>query len=149
MRRSKGGLLLHLDCFSGIAGNMFLGALLDLGLSRRVLSEDLKGLDLPHRLVVRRVQRGALAARYLEVRPVGASSASGARKHQEIVRVLRGARLESSVRTRALAIYQNLAEAEARVHGVPVERVHFHEVGAIDAIVDITGAAIGLARMEV
>jgi len=142
-------VLLYLDCFSGIAGNMFLGALLDLGLSRRVLAADLKGLDLPHRLVVRGVKRAALAARYVEVRALGASAASASRKHREIVRVLRDARLEADVRARALGIYQALAEAEARVHDVAVEKVHFHEVGAVDAIVDITGAAIGLARLEV
>lgn len=145
----EGAVLLHLDCFSGIAGNMFLGALLDLGLSRRALAADLQGLDLPHRLVVRRVRRAALAARYVEVRGVGAAEATASRKHREIVRLLRGARLEADVRARALAIYQALAEAEARVHGVPVEKVHFHEVGAIDAVVDITGAAIGLSRLEV
>lgn len=128
---------------------MFLGALLDLGLSRRALSADLQGLDLPHRLVVRGVQRASLAARYVEVRAVGASAATGSRKHREIVRLLSSARLEASVRRRALSIYQALAEAEARVHGVPVEKVHFHEVGAVDAIVDITGAAIGLARLDV
>ena len=144
-----GGVILHLDCFSGIAGNMFLGALLDLGLSRRVLAADLKGLDLPHRLVVRRVRRASLAARYVEVRPVGAAQSKASRNHREIVRVLRKARLEAPVRDRALSIYQALAEAEARVHGVPVDQVHFHEVGAVDAIVDVTAAAIGLSRLEV
>ncbi|MGE4650708.1 MAG: nickel pincer cofactor biosynthesis protein LarC [Myxococcota bacterium] len=142
-------MLLHLDCFSGIAGNMFLGALIDLGLSRRVLAADLQGLDLPHRLVVRGVRRAALAARYVEVRAVGARAAGGSRKHREIVRVLRGARLDADVRARALAIYEALAEAEARVHGVPVDKVHFHEVGAVDAIVDVTGAAIGLSRLGI
>ncbi len=148
-KHPQGGLLLHLDCFSGIAGNMFLGALLDLGLSRRALAADLQGLDLPHRLVVRGVRRATLAARYVEVRGVDTRAAGGSRKHREIVRVLRGARLEADVRARALAIYEALAEAEARVHGVPVEKVHFHEVGAVDAIVDVTGAAIGLSRLGI
>jgi uncharacterized protein (TIGR00299 family) protein len=148
---APGAALLHLDCFSGIAGNMFMGALLDLGLSRRELEADLAGLGLPHRLVVRRVRRGALAARYVDVR-VGArgrSRGEHGRSHREIVAVLSKSRLASGVRSRALAIYDALARAEARVHGIPLERVHFHEVGAVDAIVDVAAAAIGIERLGV
>jgi uncharacterized protein (TIGR00299 family) protein len=155
----KGARVLHLDCFSGIAGNMFLGALLDLGLSRRDLEADLAGLDLPHRLVVKKVHRGALAARYVEVvagaerrtgRGHGRSHAHGRGRHyHDILRILKKARLEKAVRERALAIFEALGRAEAKVHGTALEKVHFHEVGAVDAIVDVTGAAIGLARLEV
>lgn len=137
---------------------MFLGALLDLGLPRRQLEDDLAGLALPHHLIVRRVNRGALAARYVDVR-VGprsrpktrrrASTHEHGRTYREIVRVLTRARLDASVRSRALAIFEALGRAEARVHGVALERVHFHEVGAVDAIVDVTGAAIGLSRLSV
>jgi uncharacterized protein (TIGR00299 family) protein len=146
---------------------MFIGALLDAGLSRKALSDDLAGLGLDHRLVVRKVKRGALAARYVDVRVPkakaakghshaqtrpkgnGHARASGHRSHAEIVRILERAKLDPAVRRRALSIYQSLAEAEARVHGIPVAKVHFHEVGAVDAIVDVTGAAIGLARLGV
>jgi len=136
---------------------MFLGALLDLGLPRRELEADLSGLGLPHHLIVRRVHRGALAARYVDVR-VGPRSGKPARRraghehgrsYREIVRVLTRARLDASIRSRALAIFEALGRAEARVHGVALERVHFHEVGAVDAIVDVTGAAIGLGRLSV
>ena len=178
-----GARVLHLDCFSGIAGNMLLAALLDLGLPREQLEADLAGLRLPHRLIVRRVQRGAIAARYVDVEVPGARARRPARRaqtaharrahphphdhdhpragdhehggdshgrhYQEIVRVLEGARLDADVRARALATFEALARAEARVHGIPVERVHFHEVGAVDAIVDVTGAAIGLSRLGV
>jgi len=181
-----------------MAGNMFLGALLDLGLSRRALEQDLAGLDLPHRLLVQRVRRGALGALYVDVRLPGAAASarpgrrraaasrangrahrpahgdggahaheahdgvphagSGAepghdhahgRAYREIRRVLERARLAAPVRERALAIFEALARAEARVHRVPVDAVHFHEVGAVDALVDVTGAAIGLARLGV
>ncbi|TDJ19806.1 MAG: nickel pincer cofactor biosynthesis protein LarC [Deltaproteobacteria bacterium] len=153
---------LHLDCFSGIAGNMFLGALLDLGLKRKELEGDLAGLDLEFSLKVRKVKRGTLAARYVDVgvpraRP---KQKSAARKHSHghphhgrsfgaIVKILERARLDGGVRERAIAIFEALARAEARVHGKPVDEVHFHEVGAVDAIVDVTGAAIGLARLEI
>jgi uncharacterized protein (TIGR00299 family) protein len=173
--------VLHLDAFSGIAGNMLLGALIDLGLRPRALLEDLAGLELPFQLIVKRVHRGALAARWVEVRvprprpgqraatasapaaqahahphphPHGAAvrparRPGGGRRWPEIRRLLERARLAQPVRARALAIFGALADAEARVHGIGVEQVHFHEVGAIDAIVDVTGAAAGLHRLGV
>jgi uncharacterized protein (TIGR00299 family) protein len=185
---------LHLDVFSGIAGNMFLGALLDLGLSQRALEQDLAGLGVKHALRVSRVKRGALAARYVSVevpgarrgrKPERAAARAGARgkahddlhvhvhghdhdhthahahdhahghalahgrSYTEVMRVLERARLRPGVRERALAIFEALGRAEATVHGVPLARVHFHEVGAVDAIVDVTGAAIGLERLGV
>lgn len=146
------GRVLHLDVFSGIAGNMFLGALLDAGLSRRELEQDLAGLGLDHKLKVTRVKRAALAARFVDVLvPHRAHSHAHARgrTYLQIVRVLKRARLEATVRERSLAIFEALGRAEARVHGIAIEKVHFHEVGAIDAIVDVTGAAIGLARLGI
>lgn len=156
------GRVLHLDCFSGIAGNMFLGALLDAGLRRAELERDLAGLRLPHRLRVSRVRRGALAARYVRVdvpvagprkrgaRRAGRAGAHGHGRHyHDVVRVIERARLAPRVRERALAIFEALGRAEARVHGIALEKVHFHEVGAVDAIVDVTGAAIGLERLGI
>ena len=114
-------------------------------------------LQTPIALVVRRVRRGALAARYLEVR-VRRARARGAgqraghaqgRSFREIAGILERARLDASVRARALAIFEALGRAEAHVHGIALDKVHFHEVGAVDAIVDVTGAAIGLARLGV
>ena len=131
---------------------MLLGALLDLGLSRRALESDLAGLGLDFRLVVRRVRRGALAARYVDVKvPAGRGGRGGGhgRSHAQICRVLERAKLDAEVRTRALESFEHLARAEARVHGIAVEKVHFHEVGAVDAIVDVTGAAIGMRRLGV
>ena len=149
-RRVSGGRVLHLDAFSGIAGNMFLGAMLDLGLSRGDLESDLAGLRLPHGLRVRRVRRGSLAARHVEVMvPKGRRGRAHGRAYGEIVDVIAKARLDHAVRDRALAIFEALGRAEARVHGTPLAKVHFHEVGAIDAIVDVSAAAIALARLEV
>jgi len=143
--------VLHLDAFSGIAGNMFLAAMLDLGLSRRDLESDLAGLGLPHGLRVRRVQRGALAARYVAVTVPkgGRGRLAHGRAYGEIVDTIAKARLDREVRNRALAIFEALGRAEARVHGTPLAKVHFHEVGATDAIVDVTAAAIALARLEI
>ena len=166
--------VLHLDTFSGIAGNMFLGALLDAGLPQRELEAGLAGLGVAHRLRVTRVHRGALAARYVEVEVPGAKRARVARgrhahrhehshdhdhdhdhphargrSYDEIRRLLGRARLAPVVRDRAQQIFAGLAQAEARVHGIPVARVHFHEVGAVDAIVDITGAALALELLGI
>ena len=183
-RKPEPGLrTLHLDVFSGIAGNMFLGALLDLGLPRKRLEEGLSGLGVEFALRVRRVQRGALAARYVDVRVPGAvarrkahlhdhatgspprggkthSHGPGAHSHgpgahthgrsyKQIAALLRKARLDHQVRQRALAIFELLARAEAKVHGVSLEKVHFHEVGAVDAIVDVSGAALGLSLLGI
>ncbi len=127
---------------------MFLAAMLDAGLPRRALREDLAALDVPHTLVVRRVTRGAIAAPYLDVRVPRAKRGGHGRHYKDIRRLLRGASLRPAVRGRALAVFDALAVAEGVVHGVPPDKVHFHEVGAIDAIVDITGAAIAVDRLS-
>ena len=152
--------ILHLDLFSGIAGNMFVSALLDLGLSREDLESDLAGLGLEHEIEISRVSRGALSARYLRVIVPGDDhghhgdhgphkKGSDGRSYHQIVDLLESAKLRESVRERALSIFSALAFAEAKVHGVAVEDVHFHEVGAVDAIVDVTSAAAGLDRLGV
>jgi uncharacterized protein (TIGR00299 family) protein len=128
---------------------MFLGALLDLGLSRADLERDLAGLGLPHSLRVSKVSRGPLAARYVRVAVPAARQHPHGRHYGQVRRILERARLDAAVRARALAIFEALGRAEARVHGIPLEQVHFHEVGAVDAIVDVTGAAAGLARLGV
>ena len=166
-----GPRILHLDAFSGIAGNMLLGALLDLGLSKRALVADLAGLDVRFKLDVRRVRRGALDANYVEVvvpqprkgrahrhgRVLHAHALHDEHHHhhehgrsvREIRRMITRAKLIPVVRDRALAIFDVLATAEGKVHGIDAEDVHFHEVGAVDAIVDVTGAAVGLHRLGI
>ena len=155
---AHGRPVLHIDPFSGIAGNMFLGAMLDAGLRRKDLTEGLAGLGVDHRLVVKKVRRGALAAPYVDVRvpkprpAKGHGHGHGHHGHRHlgtILRLLDDARLDEPVRERAKQIFRLLGEAEARVHGIPIEKVHFHEVGAVDAIVDITGAALGLHLLGV
>ncbi|MCR9094720.1 MAG: nickel pincer cofactor biosynthesis protein LarC [bacterium] len=173
--------ILHLDAFSGAAGNMFMGTLLDLGLSRAKLLEGLAPLGLDFKLVVKRVARNGFAARYVDVRvPVSAKkkraeekahahgpSAHGhshhhgvrgahdghghahGRHYAEIRDLIAKAKLDTRVKERSLAIFEALAKAEAKVHGSTVDAVHFHEVGAVDAIVDVVAAAVGLDALGI
>jgi len=134
-----------------------MGALLDAGLSRKELEQDLAGLGVDHRLRVSRVHRGALSARYVRVEVPAHSRGKKPKRHahghgrtwKQIDALLEKARLESEVRLRARAIFEALGHAEARIHGIPIDEVHFHEVGAVDAIVDVTAAASGLSRLGI
>ncbi len=139
----------YADCFSGISGDMFLGALVDAGLALDDLRADLARLDLPdaYELRAREVRKGALRATQVEV--VAAGEGHHHRGLADIAALIEGSDLPDSVKAASLAVFRRLAGAEARVHGEPVEAVHFHEVGAVDSIVDVVGAAIGLERLGI
>ena len=145
---AEGPAILHLDCASGISGDMFLGACLDLGLPVALLEEMVERLGLDGvELRVRRAKRGGLAglrfAVLREGRPVDGAGAKSAayRNLSTILRMIGNSGLDAGVRERASALFRRLGEAEAQVHGVGLEEVHFHEVGADDSIVDLVGAA--------
>ena len=151
--------ILYCDCFSGISGDMFLAALLDAGLPPDYLTEQLRklGLDEFEGLDVRKVQRGALQAALLElyIHPHGEHdhAAHDHHAHQrglsDIRALIQASTLSSRVQQTSLTIFEKLAQAEAKVHGVTPDEVHFHEVGAVDSILDIVGAAVGLAEAVV
>ena len=135
--------ILYFDCFSGVSGDMTLAALLDLGLPLEKLQEELKKLGLKnYSLEVRPGSRSGIAALGLEVK-VG-SREEHHRHFSHIREMIVRSSLEAGVKEMSLAIFQRLAEAEARVHKQKVEEVHFHEVGALDSIVDIVGTAVGI-----
>ncbi|MBI4870702.1 MAG: LarC family nickel insertion protein, partial [Candidatus Riflebacteria bacterium] len=139
--------LAHFDIFAGISGDMFLALLLDLGFPEKALREGLAALDLPGwELSADRAAAGVIAATGFTVT---VTSPQPQRSWAEIQNLLAEARLSTTVRDRALAIFATLAEAEAKVHGCPVESVHFHEVGAVDSLIDIVGAALGLAYLGI
>jgi len=139
--------LAYFDCFSGIGGDMTLGALVDAGCPVELLRSGLRGLDVPGwELTAEKVWKNGMAATYVRVKTADTS------KHRSlgaILEILEKSRLAPVVRHRASAIFQKLGEAEARVHDVPVEKIHFHEVGAVDAIVDIVGACIGFHALGI
>ncbi|UCH33041.1 MAG: nickel pincer cofactor biosynthesis protein LarC [Armatimonadota bacterium] len=137
----------HLDCFSGASGNMLLGALVDCGLDRDGLQSALSGLDLKGwRLRAERVQRGPIECTLVEVE---VSESQPERRLAEVLGVIERGSLDLQVARRAGDIFRRLAEAEASVHGVAVEDVHFHEVGAVDAIVDIVGTVVGFGMLGI
>ena len=129
-----------------------MGALLDAGLSRRDLVSQLSGLGLDHSLRVSRVKRGALGGLHVDVRVP--RSPAGRHKHPHrrlagIRRMIQRAGLDPEARDRAVAIFEALGEAEARVHRVSIDDVHFHEVGAVDSIVDFTAAAVAVSLLGI
>jgi uncharacterized protein (TIGR00299 family) protein len=132
----------YLDCFSGISGNMVLGALLDAGLELERLEAELARLPISgYQLKVEAVKRRGIRGTHVEVE----ISEQGVERHlHHVEEIIEGSDLPDEVKQRGLAIFRHLAQVEAKMHGAPVESIHFHEVGAVDAIVDVMGAAIGL-----
>jgi hypothetical protein len=144
---TSGSTILYLDCPSGISGDMLVAALLDLGVPLARLRSVLRGLALRgYRVRTLRVRRAGLSARRFVVESGPEHSHRGL---AEIGRILRRSRLPAPVRERSLAVVRRLVEAEARVHRVPTRRVHLHEVGAVDAIVDIVAACACLHLLGV
>ena len=139
--------LAYFDCFSGISGNMVLGALLDAGLGLDALKEALAGLKVSgYEIEARKVKRKGIAGTLVDVR---ASEGEVGRSLGDVLKIIEESDLPEDVKERAGAIFTRLAEAEARVHGVNVEEIHFHEVGGVDAIVDIIGSVIGLKLLGI
>ena len=138
----------YLDCYSGLSGDMMLGALLDCGLSIDRLTEELARLPFTgYRISAQRASRGIITGTQATVFSEG--SASEQRSLSDVLDLIGKSALNQRVKERSSRIFERLAEAEARVHGIPIEEVEFHEVGAIDAIVDIVGAVIGLELLGV
>lgn len=174
---------LYLDIFSGLSGDMFIGALLDLGVEFRTLRQELLKLGLPgYHLHVSRRQKSGIEGVKFDVHPEGEShhhdhddhhdccapdhgdhahdhthghSHSSEHHHHHadsrdfavIRRMIDSSSLSPWVRERSIAVFRRIAEAEGKVHGLPPDQVHFHEVGAVDSIVDIVGSCIGLEQL--
>ena len=142
-------MILYLDCFSGISGDMLLGALLDAGLDAGTLRDGLAALDLPGwSLDVQRVTEHGLSGTRVTV-AVAAEAQTAHRTYRDIAALLARSRLSATVREQTLAAFGRLAAAEAQVHATTPGEVTFHEVGAVDSIVDITGAYIGFEALGV
>jgi uncharacterized protein (DUF111 family) len=173
----------YLECFSGISGDMLLGALVDAGVPFDSLAETAVALNVGARLEMRKVSRGGLAATKVDVitpdRPADETAGArdehshgehGAHAHAHephtheaaaahshaphrhlsaILKIIQAAPLSDAVKTRSTRAFQLLGEAEAAIHSIPIEKVHFHEVGAVDTIVDIVCSAAGAELLGV
>jgi len=140
----------YFDPFSGASGDMILGALVDAGVSLASLRRELRKLPLDgYSLSARKVERGGFAATKIDVKLKHHGHDHPHRHLPDVLRIIRRSGLEKAEKERAAAVFQRLAEAEGRVHRCAVEEIHFHEVGAVDAMVDIVGAVVGLRLLGV
>ena len=131
------------DCFSGVSGDMVLGALIDLGLSQDFLREELNKISIEgYEIHVAKEKRMEVAGTRFKVELKKHDHHS--RNFAEIKHLIESSGLSPSVKEKSIDIFQKLAEVEGRIHVKPPEQVHFHEVGAIDSIVDIVGGCIGI-----
>jgi uncharacterized protein (TIGR00299 family) protein len=136
---------LHFDCFSGISGDMTLAALIDAGVDAEAIRQGIASLGLPINMDVAKVRKGGFAATQVTIE---APEEHVHRHLPDVEEILNRGQLTASQRELALRIFRRLAEAEAAAHGMPREKVHFHEVGALDSIADIVGVAIALDLLD-
>lgn len=148
MKEAALARIAYLDCVSGISGDMLLGALIDAGAGVDALDAELRKLDIGGwSLRAERVRRAGIAATLARVEL--AESPQPHRRLRDILRIIEGSSLPDSDRASATAVFRRLAEAEAQIHGIEPDAVDFHEVGALDAIVDVVGAVAGLRLLGV
>ncbi|MBD0370843.1 MAG: nickel pincer cofactor biosynthesis protein LarC [Pyrinomonadaceae bacterium] len=138
---------LYFDCFAGASGDMILGALVGVGVDERQLIEELSLLGVSgYEIDFGRVDRSGISCVKADVRVPH----EHAHRHLgDILKIIYDSGLSNRVKERAARIFSHLAEAEARVHNLPIERIHFHEVGAMDAILDVVGACIGFEALGI
>jgi uncharacterized protein (TIGR00299 family) protein len=137
------------DCFSGASGDMLLGSLLDAGLRLEDLEADLARMAVEgYRLEATRVARQGLSGTQLQVLP-GDDKERPARTLSAIEAIIGRSDLHPRVKSRSLAVFQRIARAEAAIHGTTTEEVHFHEIGAVDSLVDVVGFAAALERLGI
>ncbi|HTR37376.1 MAG TPA: nickel pincer cofactor biosynthesis protein LarC [Bryobacteraceae bacterium] len=136
----------YLDAFSGISGDMTVGALIDAGAGREALLSALDSLATGAKFEVERTKRRGIAASKFHVR---AGEAKNHRHLHHILDMIATSAIAERAKQNASAVFQRLGEAEAKVHDIPLEKVHFHEVGAVDSICDIVGACVGFDLLDV
>jgi len=143
--------LAYLECPTGIAGDMCLGAIVDAGVPLEYLTTKLKklGVDQEYRLWAEPVDRQGQLATKVHVDLLSRDHTHHGRHLPEIEELISASQLPARAEAWSLAVFRKLAAAEAAVHGIPAEQVHFHEVGAVDAIVDIVGTCLGLDWLDV
>jgi len=139
-------LTCYLDAFSGISGDMLVGALTDAGADRDAIAAAIASLEAGATVSFEKVKRNGIGATKFHV----STAEQHAHRHlSHIVKMIEKGALTPRARANAIAIFRKLGEAESRVHNIPIEKVHFHEVGAVDSIADIVGTAVALDLLDV
>ncbi|MBX7169781.1 MAG: nickel pincer cofactor biosynthesis protein LarC [Pyrinomonadaceae bacterium] len=139
--------ILYFDCFAGASGNMILGGLVALGVDEKELVEQINLLDIADfEIEFTTADKSGISATHANVKVPH----EHAHRHlHHIEKIINYSRLADSIKQRAIQIFTRLAEAEAKIHGISVQKVHFHEVGAMDAIIDVVGACIGFEMLGI
>lgn len=141
--------IVYLDCFSGISGDMTVAALVDAGAEKEYIEENLQKIEIePYSLRWKRIDKRGISALKLDVLPDPGYSPNYHRQYKEIIDLIIRAGFKERVTALSLAIFKKIALAEAKIHDIPLETVHFHEVGAIDSIIDVVGAALALDSLD-
>jgi uncharacterized protein (TIGR00299 family) protein len=147
--------ILYYDCFAGISGDMNLGAMIDLGVDPEFLREELRKIEIgSYEIQLKRDQRRGIFGTKLDVilpseEGTSAAHGHGHRSFKDIAGLIEKSNFSDGVKSTSLNIFMKIAGAEAKIHGHPIDEVHFHEVGAIDSIVDVVGAAICFEVMKI
>ncbi len=143
----------YFDCFSGISGDMTLGALVDLGLEQGYLESELLKLKLDgYKLSFMNVKKHGISGTKAQIDLLHQEKSDKhhhGRHLSDIKKLIEESELADKIKQNAMSIFDNLGEAEAKVHNIDIEEVHFHEVGAVDSIVDIVGSVIGITALNI
>jgi len=138
----------YFDCFSGISGDMIIGALIELGLDVNFLDKELKKLKIKnYKIKSRRIVKNGISATKFDVMEQNAKTPTLNLK--QINKIINNSKLNTQIKNRIKKIFMKIGKAEAKIHNKSIDKVHFHEIGAIDTIVDIAGAVIGLDKLGI
>ncbi len=138
----------YFDCFSGISGDMIMGALIVLGLDIDFLKKELKKLNLKgYKVESKKILKNGITATKFNV--IEYHKHHDERNLKEINKIINNSRLNTEIKNTIKKIFQKIAIAEAKIHNKPINKIHFHEIGAIDTIIDVTGAVIGLSKVGI
>ncbi|MBS3101160.1 LarC family nickel insertion protein, partial [Candidatus Woesearchaeota archaeon] len=138
----------YFDCFSGISGDMIIGALIDLGLNVDFLKKELGKLNLKgYKIESKNIVKNGISSTKFDL--IEEHKHHGERNLKEINKIIDNSKLDNESKNTIKKIFQKIAVAEAKIHKKPIDKIHFHEIGAIDTIIDVAGAVIGLKKLGI
>ena len=141
--------MLYFDCFSGISGDMIIGAFIDLGLDTDFLKKELKKLNLKnYKIEAKKIVKGGISATKFDIVEVHKHNHEE-RNLRVINKIIDNSKFDNETKTTIKKIFLKIAAAEAKIHNKPVNKVHFHEIGAVDTIIDVAGAVIGFKKLNI